>query len=70
MDFYGFQHRTFVTRHEKRVVNPFSEFYNPFIIKRKDGDSNPGNPLEVDTLSRRASSTTPAPFQYSGAKIE
>lgn len=30
---------------------------------RKDGDSNPGDPLEVYTLSRRANSTTLASFQ-------
>jgi hypothetical protein len=29
---------------------------------RKDGDSNPGNALDVYTLSRRASSTTRASF--------
>ena len=34
-----------------------------FIILRREGDSNPWNPLEVYTLSRRASSTTPAPLQ-------
>ena len=37
---------------------------------RKDGDSNPGNPFGVYSLSRRASSTTPASFHYSGAKVK
>ena len=32
------------------------------IILRRGGDSNPGNPLGVYSLSRRASSTTPAPL--------
>ena len=41
-----------------------------FRFWRKDGDSNPGDPLEVYTLSRRARSATPASFHCSGAKIE
>ena len=31
---------------------------------RKEGDSNPRNAFDVLTLSRRASSTTRAPFRY------
>ena len=31
-----------------------------FSVLRRDGDSNPGNPFGVYTLSRRASSTTRA----------
>ena len=34
-----------------------------FLSQRREGDSNPWNPFEVYTLSRRASSTTPAPLQ-------
>ena len=37
---------------------------------RRDGDSNPGYPLGVYTLSRRASSTTRAPLLIRSAKIE
>ncbi len=31
---------------------------------RREGDSNPRDAFGVYTLSRRASSTTPAPLQY------
>ena len=35
-------------------------------FQRKEGDSNPRNPLEVHTLSRRARSATPASFRMRG----
>ena len=38
--------------------------------QRRKGDSNPRNPFGVYSLSRRASSTTPAFLQIAGAKIE
>ena len=37
---------------------------------RREGDSNPRNPLEVYTLSRRASSATRASLRKTIAKIE
>ncbi len=42
---------------------------NDFLFQRKDRDSNPGNAFDVYTLSRRASSTTRAPFRIAFAKI-
>ena len=38
-------------------------FFSYFKTSRRDGDSNPGYPLGVYTLSRRASSTTRASLQ-------
>ena len=38
------------------------------ITMRRDGDSNPGYPFGVYTLSRRASSTTRAPLLFGAQK--
>lgn len=51
---------------ESRISRSESLFYD---FRRKEGDSNPRIPLEDYTLSRRASSATPASFQC-GTKIE
>ena len=37
---------------------------------RRDGDSNPGYPFGVYTLSRRASSTTRAPLLFQGLLLK
>ena len=51
-------------RHKKKAMRQLIALW------RKEGDSNPRNPFGVYSLSRRASSTTPASFQIAGAKIE
>ena len=47
---------------QKRVGFHFPTLYF-YDFRRKEGDSNPRTPLEDYTLSRRASSATPASFQ-------
>ena len=47
---------------------PPAHFKNFFSLQRREGDSNPRYRFAVHTLSRRASSATPAPLQYSLAR--
>ena len=41
----------------------YERYFSP-VKKRRERDSNPRYPFGVHTLSRRASSATPAPLQY------
>ena len=59
-----------------RLCSPRGFFHNPHKLPlapcskllRRDGDSNPGNPFGVYTLSRRASSTTRASLLQSAKR--
>jgi hypothetical protein len=48
---------------EPTIVREFIILTLEWKMKRKGRDSNPRNAINVNTLSRRASSTTPAPFR-------